>query len=120
MSTASAINATMFGTARLGEVMAKDKELPHVFSVKERTRDIPWVSLCIISGPTLVFVTLGDLTVVSSFASSTFLLIFASINLSAFRLRKKIGISTLSSLSGVLLCLASLAGLVRVSVATWS
>ncbi len=107
LSTASAINATLFGTARLGEVMAKDKELPLVFSIKERTRDIPWVSLCIISGLTLVFVNLGDLTVISSFASSTFLLIFASINLSAFRLRKEIGIGTLSSLSGMLLCLAS-------------
>jgi amino acid transporter len=68
LSTASAINATLFGTARLGKVMAQEKALPQAFSLKERTRDIPWVSLCIISGITLVFVNLGDLAVISSFA----------------------------------------------------
>ena len=107
LSTASAINATLFGTARLGKVMAQDQALPHAFSIRERTRDIPWVSLCIISGVTLVFVNLGDLTIISSFASSTFLLIFASINFTAFRLRKKIGISPTAPLAGLLLCLVS-------------
>ncbi|MFK5915234.1 MAG: APC family permease, partial [Woeseiaceae bacterium] len=107
LSTASAINATLFGTARLGKVMAEDKALPHAFSIKERTRDIPWVSLCIISSITLVFVNMGNLTIISSFASSTFLLIFSSINFAAFRLRQRIGITTMVPLIGMLLCLAS-------------
>ena len=107
LSTASAINATLFGTARLGEVMAKDRALPHAFSIKERTRDIPWVSLCIISAVTLVFVNLGDLTVISAFASSTFLLIFASINYSALRLRERIAINLWLPMAGLLLCVAS-------------
>ena len=106
LSTASAINATLFGTARLGKVMAQDEALPQVFSIKERTRDIPWVSLCIISGITIVFVNLSDLTDISSFASSTFLLVFSSINFSAFRLRRHINISPLVPLSGLVLCLA--------------
>jgi hypothetical protein len=91
LSTASAINATLFGTARLGMVMAQEHELPKVFSFRERRVDIPWVSLAIITGATLVFVNTADLGIISSFASSTFLLIFAVINFSAFRLRKKIG-----------------------------
>jgi len=107
LSTASAINATLFGTARLGKVMAEDRALPHAFSMKERTRDIPWVSLCIISSITLVFVNLGNLTIISSFASSTFLLVFASINFSAFRLRKRIGINSTLPLLGLLFCLVS-------------
>ncbi len=107
LSTASAINATLFGTARLGEVMAREKALPHAFSIKERTKNIPWVSLCIISGLTLLFVNFGNLTIISSFASSTFLMIFASINFSAFRLRKKIGIGALTCLLGIVLCFAS-------------
>jgi len=107
LSTASAINATLFGMARLGEVMAKDHALPKAFSIKERTRDIPWVSLCIITGVTLLFVNLGDLTVISSFASSTFLLTFASINIAAIRLRRKIGIAPIVPLIGMLLCLIS-------------
>ncbi len=107
LSTASAINATMFGTARLGKVMAQEEELPKVFSHRERTRDIPWVSLCIITGVTLAFVNLGNLTMISSFSSATFLLIFASINLAALRLRVKIGIPWQAPLTGLVFSLAS-------------
>ena len=107
LSTASAINATLFGTARLGKVMAKEQALPDVFSIKERTRDIPWVSLCLISGVTLLFVNLADLTVISAFASSIFLLLFASINFAAFHLRNKIDIGPAAPLAGLLLCLLS-------------
>lgn len=107
LSTASAINATLFGTARLGKVMALDHALPQAFSHRERTRNIPWISLCVISAMTLVFVNLGNLTIISSFASSTFLLTFSSINLAALRMRKRIGIQTLLPLTGLLLCAAS-------------
>ncbi len=107
LSTASAINATMFGTARLGKVMAQDEELPAIFSLKEHTRDVPWVSLCVITAATLLFVNLGNLTIISSFASATFLLIFASINLVALRLYAKIGIAWPLPLLGLVLSLAS-------------
>jgi len=107
LSTASAINATLFGTARLGMVMAQESELPRVFSHKERTKDIPYVSLLFISTLTLLFVNTSDLTIISSFASSTFLLLFTAINLSAIRLRKKISMHILIPLVGLLLSLAS-------------
>ena len=92
LSTASAINATLFGTARLGMSMAQEEDLPKVFSFKERTKNIPWVSLVIISAFTLAFVNIADLTLISSFASSTFLLIFMFINFSAIKLNKTIAI----------------------------
>jgi amino acid transporter len=107
LSTASAINATLFGTARLGMVMAQESEFPQVFSHKERTKDIPYVSLVFISAVALLFVNITNLTIISSFASSTFLLVFAAINLSAIRLRKRTGINMIVPLSGVLLSLAS-------------
>ena len=107
LSTASAINATLFGTARLGKVMARDEALPRVFSHRERTRDIPWVSLCVITAMTLLFVNLGDLTMISSFASATFLMIFAAINLAALRLRARIGIAPALPLAGLTLAFAS-------------
>ncbi len=88
LSTSSAINATLFGTARLGMVMAQEEELPKAFSYTARTKPVPWVSLVAISLVTLVFVNIADLTIISSFASSTFLLIFIAINLSAIRLRR--------------------------------
>jgi len=107
LSTASAINATLFGTARLAMVMAKDKELPRVFAHKERLKDIPWVSLVFITAVTIVFVNTSDLTVISAFASSTFLLIFASINLSAFRLGSKINIGSKIPFTGFALTTVS-------------
>ncbi len=107
LSTASAINATLFGTARLGMVMAMDEDLPKVFSYRERTKDIPYVSLIAITFLTLIFVNIANLTVISSFASSTFLLIFAAINLSAFKLRDRIKISLGIPVAGFLLSLSS-------------
>ncbi len=106
-STASAINATLFGTARLGMIMASDRALPAAFGFKSKQNNIPWVSLVSITGVTLVFVNLANLDIISSFASSTFLLIFALINLSAWRLRKKTLGNGLLALTGMLLSLSS-------------
>jgi len=107
LSTASAINATMFGTARLAMVMAQDSDLPKVFSHRERGNNIPYVSLIFITIMTLLFVNTTDLTIISSFASSTFLLLFTAINLSAIRLRRRIGIGIVIPLSGLLLSVSS-------------
>ncbi len=106
-STASAINATLFGTARLGAEMAREQQLPAAFGFRRRQNNIPWVSLVVITAITLVFVNSADLAIISSFASSTFLMIFAAINLSAWRLRKQIDIRAWVPLSGLLLSLAS-------------
>ena len=103
LSTASAINATLFGTARLGMVMSQDKDLPKIFSFKERTKNIPWVSLTVISLLSLIFVNIADLTLISSFASSTFLLIFVFINFSAAKLHKQIGIKAIYPIFGLIL-----------------
>ena len=108
LSTASAINATLFGTARLSMVMARDDALPKVFSFRERRRPIPAVALVIITVVTLAFVNLADLAVISSFASATFLTIFAAINFSAFRLRKRIGCHPAGPLIGMALAAGSL------------
>jgi len=107
LSTASAINATMFGTARLGSIMASEHALPCAFAHRIRTTSVPWVSLVVLAIVTLAFVNLADLTVISSFASATFLLIFAGINLAAFRLREKAGVRPLMPLFGFVGCLAS-------------
>jgi len=107
LSTASAINATMFGTARLASIMASEHALPCAFAHRNRNTSVPWISLIALTAVTLVFVNLADLGVISRFASATFLLIFAAVNLSAFRLRKRIGIGMWMPLLGGLGCLAS-------------
>jgi len=50
------------------------------------------VSLIVITVVSVLLVNTANLTTISSFASSTFLLVFTTINLSAFRLRRRIGI----------------------------
>lgn len=107
LSTASAINATLFSTARLGMAMSQEGDLPRVFSYKERRGDIPYVSLVVITMVAVLFVNTMNLTIISSFASSTFLLVFGSINLSAFRLRGKIGIHPALPLLAMTACLVS-------------
>lgn len=106
-STASAINATLFGTARLGMVMATDHALPCAFGFRRQQNNIPWVSLITISAFTLAFVNLANLDIISSFASSTFLLIFAAINLSAWKVRGKIQGNAIGPLAGLVLSLVS-------------
>ena len=108
MSTASAINATLFGAARLAMVMAAEHALPRVFSLRERTRDVPWVSLVVLSAMTSVFLLLADLTVISSFASAVFLAIFTAVNLSAWKLRARVGINAAVPLCGALFSAAAL------------
>ncbi len=106
-STASAINATMFGTARLGVAMARERALPNVFGVMAKKERVPWASLVLITAATLAFVNFADLSIISSFASSTFLLIFAIVNWSAWRLRRRSGEKGLTAGAGLLLSLAS-------------
>lgn len=78
-STASAINATLFGTARLSHKIATEKELPEVFSFRN-SKGIPTHSILIIGLLTAGFTAFGSLEEISTFASVSFILIFATVN----------------------------------------
>jgi len=73
---------------------------------------VPWSALVALSAVTVGFTLLGDLGVISTFASATFLLIFTAVNLSAFRLSAKIGLHRALSGLATLLCGASFVTLV--------
>ena len=104
LSTASAINATLFGSSRLAMVMAREHVLPRIFSLRERTRPVPWVALVTLTAATVAFILFADLTVISAFASATFLLIFFGVNASAARLHTSIELNPLIPLCGTILC----------------
>jgi amino acid transporter len=91
----------------LGLVMSQEKALPKVFSHRERTNRIPFVSLITITAVAVLFVNTMNLTIISSFASSIFLLVFASVNLAALRLRRRIGVHPIPPLLALAACLAS-------------
>ena len=112
LSTASAINATLFGAARLAMVMASEHALPRIFSRRERKRPVPYVSLLVLTALSLGFTLAANLAVISVFASATFLLIFAGVNFAAFRLSAQIGLMPLVPLAGGVLASASFALLI--------
>lgn len=85
-STASAINATVFATARLAETAAEDRELPHVFALRNSQR-VPWVGTLLISAFAALFAVVGGIDVLVESASFVFLLVFALVNAVALRRR---------------------------------
>ncbi|HTN15267.1 MAG TPA: APC family permease [Sphingomonadaceae bacterium] len=82
-SAASAINATVFATARLAEHAARDKELPEIFARRGK-RDVPSAATLLISAVAAVLVTVGGIQTLVEGASFVFLLIFALVNAIAF------------------------------------
>ena len=110
LSTASAINATLYGTTRVSYIIAKDGELP-----KNLERNIwrkPIEGLLITSALTLLAANLFDLTSISLMGSSGFLLIFAAVNGANARLAGNNRFRRTISLIGLAICLAALATLI--------
>ncbi len=109
LSTASAINATIYGAARLSYVIAKDGELPQVLERKAWGKPIE--GLLITSGVTLFIANLADLSSLSTMGSAGFLLIFAAVNGANVVLANETQSRRWLSLIGVGLCLCALASL---------
>lgn len=107
LSTASAINATLFGAARLAMVMAREQALPRIFSLRERARPVPYVALMVLTGLSLALAVLAPLPAISAFASATFLLIFTGVNVAALRLARTIGLHPAIPFAGGILAAAA-------------
>jgi amino acid transporter len=89
-STASAFNASLFGSSRMTYVMAKDRIFPQFFQRVSKKSRVPFISILTISGITLILTLTLDLAQIAQLASSIFLLLFATISLTSLVLRKKI------------------------------
>jgi amino acid transporter len=85
LSTASAINATLFGASRLAMVMAAERALPAIFAKQAKSRAVPWVALLTLTVVALLFTITASLEIISIVASATFLLIFTLVNAAAYR-----------------------------------
>ncbi|MEJ2359797.1 MAG: APC family permease [Gammaproteobacteria bacterium] len=109
LSTASAINATLYGTARLSYCIAKDGELPRTLANKVWNEPIE--GLLITTVITLLVANLVDLSNISTMGSAGFLLIFAAVNAANAKQAAKTASRRWISVLGVLLCLAALASL---------
>jgi amino acid transporter len=111
LSTLSAINATLYGAARLSYTIAKDGELPEILERKLWNR--PVEGLLITSGATLLVANFFDLSSISTMGSAGFLLIFAAVNAANIHLAEKTGSRRWISIAGVLLCLGALYSLLH-------
>jgi amino acid transporter len=110
LSTASAINATIYGAARLSYVIARDGELPRL--LEHKAWGEPIGGLLITSGAALAIANLADLSSLSTMGSAGFLLIFAAVNAANLKMANETGSRRWLSLLGVLLCLGALGSLV--------
>jgi len=110
LSTASAINATLYGAGRLSYTIAKEGELPPILEKKVWHRPIE--GLLITAGVNIIIANFFDLSSISIMGSAGFLLIFAAVNASNFKLYKKTGGNRLISILGMIACLSAMVALV--------
>jgi amino acid transporter len=83
-STASAINATLFATARLARTVAADGELPKMLD-KKNSRGVPGRAVVVLGAAGALLAAFGDLGQLVETASLVFLLTFAVVNVLAAR-----------------------------------
>ncbi|WP_345984840.1 APC family permease [Sulfurimonas sp. HSL-1656] len=106
LATFSAINATIYGNARLGYTLAKEGRLPEAFD-KER-RNEPFVGVLATMALGIVIANTINLTEIAIIGSAGFLLIFALVNAAALKLARAIGSQPLLHLLALLLSAGAL------------
>lgn len=110
LSTASAINATLYGASRISYIIAKEGELPA--SLEKKIWNNPVEGLLITAALTLVVANLFDLSSISMMGSAGFLIIFAAVNIANARLHSKTASRAWISILGAIVCFVALAALV--------
>ncbi|MFZ1202369.1 MAG: APC family permease [Desulfobacterales bacterium] len=110
LSTASAINATLYGAARLSYCIARDGELPA--GLERKIWGAPVEGLLITAGLTLLVANIFDLTSISTAGSAGFLLIFAAVNIANIRKAPHTNSRGWISAAGAVACLVALGALI--------
>ncbi|MCP4051608.1 MAG: amino acid permease [Mesoflavibacter sp.] len=110
ISTFSAINASILGGTRVSYEIAEDDELPHHLTGKLWNQP---VGLLITSVLTLIVANILKLESISTTGSVGFLLIFAIVNYTGFKLYDKINGNRIIPLVGFILCITALVVLLQ-------
>ena len=110
LSTFSAINATIYGNARLGYKIAKDGKLPH--ALMDSKREIPFNGVIYTTILSLLLANSIDLTEIAIIGSASFLLLFFIVNVSAYNLRNEIKASASILIISSVLTLSALITLI--------
>ncbi len=113
-STASAINATLFGSANVCYMIARDGQLPAGLSRTEWKQASG--GLFLTAGLVILVTLLFDLSGIAMMGSAAFLLVYAAVNAGHLRLLQQTGASAIIVWLSLLTCLAMFGVL---SVYTW-
>lgn len=89
LATFSAINATIYGNARLGFTLAKEGELPEVFDHEVWSQPVSGVLFT--ATLSLIIANTIELSEIAIIGSAGFLLIFTLVNAAAYKERRRIG-----------------------------
>ncbi len=116
LSTASAVNATLFGSTNIAYQIAKNGSLPPAFDRRLWGRDVE--GLFITSGLVLLFVLIFPLGAVASMGSAGFLLVYAAVSAGHLRIRKQTGARRWPIAASAVTCLALFAVLLRNMITT--
>jgi amino acid transporter len=108
-STASAINATLFGGANVSYMIAKEGELPALFERKFWGRATE--GLFITSGLVLLFANFLQLDKIAMLGSASFLVIYGVVNIAHLRLYRETGAKPILIWLSIFCCFASLGAL---------
>ncbi len=100
-STASAINATLYGGANVSYVLAKKRQLPAQFN--RRTWHDSREGLFITAALVLIFANFFQLGGIAMLGSAAFLIIYGSVNIAHLKLRKETGGNKYIILASILL-----------------
>ncbi|CAB4685160.1 unannotated protein [freshwater metagenome] len=103
LSTASAVNATLFGSANVAYQIAKNGGLPPAFDKQLWGKDAE--GLFITAALVIFFVLVFPLSAVASMGSAGFLLVYAAVNVGHLRIRSQTGAKAWPIYSAIVLCL---------------
>ena len=109
LSTFSAINASLYGGSRVSYEIAEDDELPHELTSQFWNKPI---GLMITAVATLLLANTLNLESISTAGSAGFLLIFAVVNFSGFKLAHQIEGNKAIPLLGSIFCSAAWVALI--------
>jgi len=111
LATFSAINATIYGNARLGYGLAKDGELPDFVERKTWNRPVGGVLLTTVLS--LLVVNLVDMKAIAIMGSAGFLLLFAAVNAAGVKLAVEAKAKRGICVVGTIACVAALVALLH-------
>ena len=109
LSTASAINATLYGNSRLTLVIALDGEAPA--ALEQKIAGKPILGLLVTAGAGLLVASLVPLEAISSLASAGFLIVFAAVNVANVKLARRTHSRRWISVLGAGACVGALLAL---------